>query len=247
VDIVSATSTVLIASSLISKMTSKCVAMTFSAFLTISVVTGQSTENMTDDASGGGWKVLVIKVCAMLIVCMVALVFFSEIGCFDNCLRGPEAPSTVGAPQRNPLSPPTQSPEIRKAKIKKLLKPEEFSMAIVCRVRGNHGLTVSQRFLSSRNSSEGTLSKDKVEIGGSQVCASERSTLEFECSICLDNIDEGSAVITSPNCSHIFHEECITSWLIERNCCPTCRVSMLASSDLEQATDTGTDGTNDSE
>ena len=43
---------------------------------------------------------------------------------------------------------------------------------------------------------------------------------ENECSICLENIEEGSKKIV--RCGHIFHGECIGKWLEDHDKCPLC-------------------------
>ncbi|XP_022723854.1 E3 ubiquitin-protein ligase ATL41-like [Durio zibethinus] len=44
-----------------------------------------------------------------------------------------------------------------------------------------------------------------------------------ECSVCLGTITEESMVRLLPNCKHIFHVECIDSWLGSNTTCPICR------------------------
>lgn len=43
------------------------------------------------------------------------------------------------------------------------------------------------------------------------------------CSICLEDIIEGSRVRCLTLCQHIFHSNCIDKWFQEKSCCPTCR------------------------
>ena len=43
-----------------------------------------------------------------------------------------------------------------------------------------------------------------------------------ECSICIDDINEGDVVLFLP-CKHWFHEDCVVMWLKEHNTCPICR------------------------
>ena len=43
---------------------------------------------------------------------------------------------------------------------------------------------------------------------------------EIICPICLDSIEDQS-VITS--CKHVFHEECLSMWIIDHHTCPYCR------------------------
>ncbi|KAH6879772.1 hypothetical protein B0T10DRAFT_412714 [Thelonectria olida] len=46
-----------------------------------------------------------------------------------------------------------------------------------------------------------------------------------ECSICIENIQEGQTMITLP-CQHQFHEICGVTWLKQPNSCPICRKSI---------------------
>lgn len=49
-----------------------------------------------------------------------------------------------------------------------------------------------------------------------------------ECSICLDDNDEGTRVVRLPECDHHFHDKCIVSWLGRgHNVCPVCRSTVL--------------------
>jgi|LakMenEpi03Aug12_release.lakeMendotaPanAssembly.Ray.scaffolds.fasta_scaffold358267_1 hypothetical protein len=52
----------------------------------------------------------------------------------------------------------------------------------------------------------------------------EFSSIESECSICLDTIKINDKIIKL-NCVHFFHSECITQWCKECQTCPLCRVS----------------------
>ena len=44
-----------------------------------------------------------------------------------------------------------------------------------------------------------------------------------ECTICLDSLVEGDEV-RRLKCGHVFHAECIDSWLVKVAACPLCRV-----------------------
>lgn len=46
-----------------------------------------------------------------------------------------------------------------------------------------------------------------------------------ECSICQENFQEGETVMKL-HCRHLYHAECVQSWLKEHNTCPLCRVEM---------------------
>ena len=45
----------------------------------------------------------------------------------------------------------------------------------------------------------------------------------MSCSICIENINDGFSL----DCGHIFHNRCITHWLLENETCPVCRKEIL--------------------
>jgi len=51
---------------------------------------------------------------------------------------------------------------------------------------------------------------------------------DSECSICLEPFDAGGQVAWSPECHHIFHQECLHAWVKRRKECPYCRTPMIA-------------------
>lgn len=56
----------------------------------------------------------------------------------------------------------------------------------------------------------------------------EENAVENCCSICLDEYAPGDRISGAKNtssCQHLFHEHCITSWLMNHDNCPICRVS----------------------
>ena len=46
-----------------------------------------------------------------------------------------------------------------------------------------------------------------------------------ECSICQENFEEGETLMKL-HCRHLYHAECVQSWLKEHNTCPLCRIEM---------------------
>ena len=42
------------------------------------------------------------------------------------------------------------------------------------------------------------------------------------CVICLEDFKNGDKAINLP-CIHLFHKDCIKSWLKKNNCCPICK------------------------
>eukprot|EP00543_Licmophora_paradoxa_P002694 CAMPEP_0202443244 /NCGR_PEP_ID=MMETSP1360-20130828/2585_1 /ASSEMBLY_ACC=CAM_ASM_000848 /TAXON_ID=515479 /ORGANISM="Licmophora paradoxa, Strain CCMP2313" /LENGTH=280 /DNA_ID=CAMNT_0049058893 /DNA_START=113 /DNA_END=955 /DNA_ORIENTATION=- len=60
------------------------------------------------------------------------------------------------------------------------------------------------------------------------------------CAVCLGSYDIGETVVWSTNkeCSHAFHEECVTDWLIKMqdgNPCPCCRQCFVLINEDDQA------------
>ena len=54
------------------------------------------------------------------------------------------------------------------------------------------------------------------------------------CGICLEAYQTGDQVCLSYNedCEHVFHKDCIMSWLVNHEDCPNCRASFLKPIDL---------------
>lgn len=48
------------------------------------------------------------------------------------------------------------------------------------------------------------------------------------CSVCKEDFTAGCSVIALPNCSHIFHDDCLRKWLGYQNWCPVCRTEIGA-------------------
>lgn len=53
--------------------------------------------------------------------------------------------------------------------------------------------------------------------------------LNEKCSICFDEYKDGNEVIWSANekCNHVYHRNCILSWLMNHNTCPECREAFV--------------------
>lgn len=61
------------------------------------------------------------------------------------------------------------------------------------------------------------------DTGKSQLDSS--STSLYTCSICCENIEIGSMAVRIP-CSHLYHANCIATWLSKFNTCPICRFTL---------------------
>lgn len=46
---------------------------------------------------------------------------------------------------------------------------------------------------------------------------------EYECAVCLSELEEGEEVRQLPRCMHSFHKSCIDMWLQSHLDCPICR------------------------
>lgn len=64
-------------------------------------------------------------------------------------------------------------------------------------------------------------------------CSLSCSMGDADCSICQEAHVAGNTVIKLP-CCHVYHEECIMSWLVKNNTCPLCRYSMPAATPAER-------------
>ncbi|KAJ7981079.1 putative Ring finger protein, partial [Quillaja saponaria] len=49
-----------------------------------------------------------------------------------------------------------------------------------------------------------------------------------DCAICLSEFEEAEAVKMIPYCKHVFHPECIDTWLFSHLTCPVCRSTRLS-------------------
>ncbi|KAH7296884.1 hypothetical protein KP509_26G043300 [Ceratopteris richardii] len=55
----------------------------------------------------------------------------------------------------------------------------------------------------------------------------DREVSSIDCSICLSDFVEGHYVRVLPTCGHVFHMQCIDTWLSSHCSCPTCRDDVL--------------------
>lgn len=59
------------------------------------------------------------------------------------------------------------------------------------------------------------------------VCSYRGDTKQPECAICLEEFRECDTVKVIPYCGHVFHPECIDTWLAAHVTCPICRCAKL--------------------
>ena len=71
--------------------------------------------------------------------------------------------------------------------------------------------------------------KFQIYIRGEKMSENLKNELGFKvpnCTICLDNIENGEICRITP-CQHIFHNQCAKKWFLETNkehTCPLCRI-----------------------
>eukprot|EP00434_Breviolum_minutum_P009409 symbB.v1.2.008287.t1/scaffold519.1/size192877/15 len=69
---------------------------------------------------------------------------------------------------------------------------------------------------------------DKQSLEKSLQSVRAKEVLDQMCSVCLHPFERNDAVSALP-CSHIFHKDCISRWLLERcTACPLCNDSMMS-------------------
>lgn len=66
-----------------------------------------------------------------------------------------------------------------------------------------------------------------VAIGGEDDAGADVATMD-QCSICFDPIDAAEKPTHRLECSHRFHQACITPWLERGGTCPLCRAPLPA-------------------
>lgn len=93
-----------------------------------------------------------------------------------------------------------------------------------------------------RGIDEATLDSYPTTVYSEKVFRSSKSEREEEsgaehkicCSICLSDYGESEVVRVLPDCSHMFHVDCIDQWLRRQATCPLCRISPRLQSALAE-------------
>ncbi|CAN4092402.1 unnamed protein product [Withania somnifera] len=52
----------------------------------------------------------------------------------------------------------------------------------------------------------------------------------LECAICLNEFEDDETLRLLPKCSHVFHPNCIDTWLLSHITCPVCRANLIPNS-----------------
>ena len=72
-----------------------------------------------------------------------------------------------------------------------------------------------------------------LELLPSTVLNEKKEGENNECVVCLSSFDAGETITTLP-CLHIFHSDCIKSWLESHNCCPICKYEITLESIMRE-------------
>lgn len=49
----------------------------------------------------------------------------------------------------------------------------------------------------------------------------------LECAVCLNEFQDDETLRLIPNCSHVFHSQCVDAWLVNHSTCPVCRANLI--------------------
>eukprot|EP01018_Ginkgo_biloba_P041134 Gb_00010 [translate_table: standard] len=67
-------------------------------------------------------------------------------------------------------------------------------------------------------------------FGNCTAINSRISPVDAKCAVCLDDLQMVDQVRELPRCEHLFHKECIDSWIhLGNTTCPVCRSSLVVS------------------
>lgn len=107
------------------------------------------------------------------------------------------------------------------------------SLIIVCLILLGIGAALfcsrCKRMLQRRKSrntvaaSPGQLPPENELVSPSFLYSHQSSGNILQCSVCCKTIEVGETVRELPICKHLFHENCITTWLHSNPTCPLCQ------------------------
>jgi hypothetical protein len=74
----------------------------------------------------------------------------------------------------------------------------------------------------------------RCDLEGLQLTVFANPDEPHQCSICLEDVQSGEPTYDL-DCKHVFHQDCLSPWLMVSGCCPLCRrtvVSLVDASDV---------------
>lgn len=110
--------------------------------------------------------------------------------------------------------------------LKRCIQPVEDDADVHGRRPGRR----SQPGRSSTSKPQSGLDPEIVEslpfIQYKDLVADERRPKYFDCPVCLAAFDDNDSLRLLPECSHVFHSDCIDIWFRSHNTCPLCRACL---------------------
>ena len=83
---------------------------------------------------------------------------------------------------------------------------------------------------------EAVITEDISQSASPKQPSSEHNNSDLLCPICIHDIQEGERICYSGLCHHVFHRDCLSSWLSTHSrICPYCRQEIVTQSMLEEA------------
>lgn len=80
---------------------------------------------------------------------------------------------------------------------------------------------VRERYEQQRSRPDGMQQKVKLQLKTKKISQSDLNMGEITCSICMNEFVLNEKV-GDLNCNHLFHCECLKTWVLWRNACPLC-------------------------
>jgi hypothetical protein len=111
---------------------------------------------------------------------------------------------------------------------------------IVCMIKKRRITALIQNYLNNENPYQdveylngllegGDLSPDEIPMSKNEITKLESiyyhlfSIVEYQCSICCEDIKHDELIIKLFGCSHMFHKNCLEQWLSRKPLCPNCK------------------------
>ena len=142
---------------------------------------------------------IVLVVAAILMMVIVLLLLSYVVACAGPFLASPGVPNDRGTLNTNRLD------------------NEDMESGI------------SEETLDSFPMMPYNLEKDSRSFTSAEGTELEEAEDNKCCSICLNDYEDSEIVRVIPDCSHMFHKDCIDEWLRLHPTCPICRTSPLPS------------------
>jgi hypothetical protein len=165
------------------------------------------------------WFVFVVRMCWVYCVKMVQGVEDTEVFADLEAFR-------VSRPEGQAQQEQEQEPKAdRKEQIRAALYFQKLEEDCDCRSLPNVVERAKEMFHNT-SSEEG---RTYLSRSWRAAESSLRIFAQQECSICLENYKGGETICLpkTEDCIHVFHEDCISVWLTNRNDCPLCRTDLM--------------------